>query len=335
MSSHPESEFDTERAWSDLQSTARRMGEAEDPAIYDALKAQFDALVANLRKSGASPPDSVLNDPLLRTQFVQRTSKSGEVDGKGVEVVDELFGVKIEPRAIPTTSTGSEDFTEVESSNSSAPPSSEELSMIDELIRRSKVAQMRGNRDEAASLLKQAESIAPSASTVLEAIGDELASARKFQEARRYYDRARRADPQNTSADRKFADSVFRSDAAKHTYANLDDSEVVADPRKAAILSYFVPGLGQFVTGQWLKGSIFLLGSFVCMLSSIRLGLMSGLAGIAGAKTGTPPSSFAYVLAGAGFIVYIANIVDMATRAKSTGARAFGRPTPPENLPYE
>ena len=59
------------------------------------------------------------------------------------------------------------------------PPTQEQLERIDNLIRLSKVAQMRGQKDEALRLLKEAESVAPYASAVLEAIGDELMAARQ------------------------------------------------------------------------------------------------------------------------------------------------------------
>ncbi len=325
--------FDVEKAWEQLRELANKMTTCSDADVYDAIKVSFDPLVAQLKTSQAIVPDWVLANGLLRTQFVPKANANPLMsDAQPAEAM--LFGMKAKsannsdllvPEAeIPT------DQEPVEK------PTAEQIANADRLIREARVFQMRGNRDEAMRLLKEAEAAAPNASLVLEAVGDELLEARKFGEARRYYDRARIADPLNLSADKKFADSVFRTNAAVHQYDPSLDAEIMANPKSAAILSFILPGLGQIVRGSTIKGLIFMLGYLACAGVALKMGLPAALVGL-----GTPnaPKSevnpMVWGVTSVGFLIYIANAIDVALSAKISGKKQFDRPRPPENLPFE
>lgn len=297
---------------------------AEAGEIYDALQGRFRTLIQELKTREAPIPPSVLNDPILRPHFLGKVETPEATEVPQEEL---LFGV---PKIRPTR-----DETDTPDEPLPPPPDPDQLAMAENLIRQAKVAQMRGNRDEAISLLKQAEAAAPGASPVIEAVGDELLAAGKVSEARKYYRRATLADPSNASAERKFAELVFRSEASAAT-AIIAESEVVANARSAAILSFFVPGLGQIVRGRVLTGIVFMVLVFGLWALAFALGLKGALAQILNTQTGRGPyNPIVFALVPIAVIIYFINVADVSSRAKMASAKSYERPTPPENLPFE
>lgn len=323
MNQNPGS-FDEASAWSELKDLSRRLISAEAGEIYDALQVRFQSLIQELKARESPIPPSVLNDPMLRPQFVGNSSEVKPTEPPHEEL---LFGV---PAVRPNSSDEQEN-----EEPPLTPPTPEQLAEAESLIRNAKVAQMRGNRDEAISLLKQAENAAPGASTVIEAVGDELLAAGKVGEARKYYRRAKVADPSNVSAERKFAELVFRSEASAAT-AIIAESEVVANARSAAILSFLVPGLGQIVRGRIATGITFIVLVFGLWALAFALGLKGALAQMLNAQTGRDPyNPLVFAIVPAAVILYFINVADVSSRAKMASTRSYERPPPPENLPFE
>lgn len=316
--------FDQAAAWNELKDLSRKLISAEAGEIYDALQVRFRHLIHELRLREAPIPPSVLNDPMLRPHFLVG-SEAPETSREPQEEL--LFGVPTVRPIQPEQPEQEEPLP--------PPPSPEQLAQADALIRQAKVAQMRGNRDEAISLLKQAEAAAPGASAVLEAVGDELLASGKVSDARKYYRKASKADPSNVSAERKFAELVFRSDASAATI-HLAESEVVANARSAAILSFFVPGLGQIVRGRVATGIVFMILIFGLWALAFALGLKGALAQLLNAQTAREPfNPIVYAIVPAAVILYFINVADVSSRAKMASTKSYERPKPPEDLPFE
>lgn len=319
--------FDAPAAWEAVVDLANRMTGASDPDVYDALKASFDSLLADLKSREAPIPPSVLAHPLLRERFLPN-SKTPKPEP---ETPAELFGATVE-RVPPTSDPAQDD----EAAWEPPPSTPEQIAEAENLLRLAKVAAMRGSRDEAADLLKRAEQAAPGASAVLEALGDEAAAQRKPAEARRLYDRARRADPANTSADRKHAELVFRTHAASQAFSPSGMAESAASAKSAALLSFFVPGLGQIVQGQYAKGAFFLVGVFGLWTIAIAFGLRETLSKILNVADQSGDINVVTVFCVLGAVIlWFVNFADASARAKLAGKRTIERPRPPEDLPYE
>lgn len=228
-----------------------------------------------------------------------------------------------------------------------APASQDQIVKADEFVRQARIAKMRGNAQEYSRLLRQAEQVAPGAASVLEALGDDLLAQNNVGEARLAYYKAHRMAPKNVQIERKYAEVVFKASASKGWQTQMMmEAEVVENAKRAAAVSAFVPGAGQIVLGDQVKGgimvAIWLLGVF---------GITIYVRSVAGAHT--RPSILVVFL----LMVFIANyvyaIVDCLNRAKGKGETAGlmayvnagegttvkrdkkERPIPPENLPFE
>ncbi len=221
-------------------------------------------------------------------------------------------------------------------------PTDSQKEEADKLLQRYRLEKQRGNKDFAERYLTEAVQLAPGYTYVVECQADEALSNRKSEEAKRLYRLARKIDPKNHSADGKLADLVFRSEAAPAA-AMLKVQEVSASAKSAAIMTALLPGLGQLVTGQTVKGiCIILLWVFLLIFSPAGIQSLTALATSKG-DVHTGP----LLALGATFCVYIGALVDMSAYSKSTAAREAlmgladkkkDRPKPPDesgNLPFE
>lgn len=212
-------------------------------------------------------------------------------------------------------------------------PTPEQREEADKLIQRYRLEKQRGNKDFALRYLGEAAQIAPGYTYVLECQGDEAAENRKIEEAKRLYKLAKAQDIRNTAAETKFAELVFRSQAAPAA-AHLKIQETSASGKSAAIMSAIVPGLGQFVTGQYVKAvAIFVIWG-VCLVIGDPLRTISGLVG-----PKVNPSGMAVLGLIGAFMTYLFNLVDMNGYIKSSAAREkfmgieakkVERPKPPD-----
>jgi len=243
-------------------------------------------------------------------------------------------------RATPANPVAQEAASKEESPEAQLPrPTDAQKDEADKLIQRYRLEKQRGNKDFAKRYLSEAAELAPGYTYVLECQGDEAADSRRIEEAKKYYKLAKEADIRNSSAETKFANLVFRAQAAPAA-AHLKVQEASTNTRNAGCLSAIVPGAGQFVLGQQGKGAVFFI-LYVACLFAVPTGIRSTTNLLS--QNGKPVETWAILgLAGA-FFIYIANIVDITSYAKSAAAREkfMGietkkeRPKPPVDKPFE
>jgi len=230
-------------------------------------------------------------------------------------------------------------------------PSAEQLEAADKLIQRAHLEKRRGNKQAASDLLKQATEVAPGASQVIEALGDDYAERRQYTAAKEAYQNAHRADPVNLGIERKLArlsmagiadlsiEDQLRLGSLDSPFMRQDES--LASPKVAVMLSFMMPGVGQLVTGQTKKG-LFILGLFLAS-SIVFILLWTSLH--------TSSDKFpliAFLPAALALATWIGAIADASSKAKGRGLGGFGfavriidpkdgpsRPVPPVNLPFE
>ncbi len=172
---------------------------------------------------------------------------------------------------------------------------------------------------------------------MVECQADELLRAGKRNEAMETYKIAFTLDKRNVSAERKHANLVFSSKASAISLS-MSVGESLASAKSATILCTFLPGLGQMVSGQMVKGGAF-AGIWICLMAAIIL-IPNGMSGIVGTVSGKArdvnPAIF-LVLGGA-FVVWISSLVDMQSVSRSHEARQKREkalhPPPPVDLPY-
>lgn len=306
-------------AWEKLQTLVQRHLSSVDDTERENLRREVEALAISLKDSGASVPGWAKEERSLRKYFaIQDATLDAPADATGPF-----------PVGVPSTSEPTIEAVPV----SNQPTTPEQLEEAESLIRQAKVFQMRNQRKEAGELLQRAATVAPNASNVLEALGDEYMAQRKTGEAKAMYDRARKADPNNISADRKFAELVFSAVKANMDYTRYADSEVVANSKSAAVLSFFFPGIGQMVMGEWVKGVIFFVVAFTCWALSRQFGLFDLILVIGGKNANLNPSLF--LTLAIAFITHFAASADAGIKGKATIKKKVEHPVPPSNLPFE
>ncbi len=228
------------------------------------------------------------------------------------------------------------------------PPTPMQLQQAENLIRLANVEKIRGNKQKSAELLNEAAAVAPGSAIVLEAIADGMIERKRWRDAKSALEKAVKLDPKNASLERKFAEVVLMS----ATGGSIDDqlrnalrdpllptsSESLASARSATLLSFFIPGAGQFVLGRSVAGGIF-FGGWIIMIFWLFLQQhdLKGLLGMAGLPTNVKrPDNLTvlvpiFVAAG----IHLASIFQCAALAKAPTHRNYKRPEPPANLPFE
>lgn len=219
-----------------------------------------------------------------------------------------------------------------------APATPAQIAEAEKALAAARVAKMRGQKQEADRLLEQAQKAAPTAPTVLEAIGDDYAERGQTKKAMDAYKRAHELDPKNIAIERKYAECVLKNDAVANAMMHMlgeDSIETVANANIATVLSVFVPGLGQMVTGQVPKGATFLGGWLIGWIWAFLTpdGLTNLVKSVGGAKSSF--NTFVLVPVFIALVFHMAAIYDAASRAKSARRPKVNRPVPPANLPFE
>lgn len=216
------------------------------------------------------------------------------------------------------------------------PPTREQLDQAENFIRQARLARSRGLTSQANEFLAKAEAAAPTSPIVLEFIGDDNAERGQYRKAKEAYQKALTVDPKNAAIERKYGMMVLKAD----THLNLamySDYEVVANAKRATILTCFLPGLGQLVTGEKVKGSI-IMALWVGTIVLIRvlpngvkslMELMTANIGARGFDMGV------LGLAAFALLLHIGAIVDSSMKAKSYESIKILHPEPPEKLPFE
>ena len=232
------------------------------------------------------------------------------------------------------------------------PPSPEELERSEQFIREARVATMRGQAAEAAELLKQAAEAAPTSINVLEMQGDELAKQNRHKEARAAYKKALRIDPKHIAIERKYAEAVLKSSdnltIDDQMRMNLSESpfinsgDQIASVKAATLLSVFIPGAGQFVTGETKKGLGIFFGWLFCMFFLILMNddikVLLSMAGVGTRTEGVSQfNAFVLVPMSIAFILHISSIIMIAVKVSESEKTQPKKthPKPPVDLPFE
>jgi TM2 domain-containing membrane protein YozV len=217
------------------------------------------------------------------------------------------------------------------------PPTPEQEERAEEILRRANLTRVRGDREGASKLIEEAVAVAPGSSRVLEAQADDFVDRRQLAKARDTYKAAVAADPGNVSAERKLGETVLALQLASDPASILGgvQDESYASGRAAALLSFLVPGLGQFVTGQTTKGVSFFAAWLVGVVWAILT--PNGLSGIPTmfGRAGQPPAPIVFVPLLIAMVAWVASIGDANASAKSRPARKPERPVPPVDKPFE
>jgi hypothetical protein len=191
-------------------------------------------------------------------------------------------------------------------------------------IRKLQLAKKRGDVNLIASILKELHEVAPGSSLVTEIEGDDLIERGQRALARLKYDRARKLDPKNISADRKFAETVFAMDASQITAltGNMSDLERVAIAKAHLTQSFLLPGLGQIFKGEMQRG-LFMMGGYIIALFWLLL-IPNGLVGLLdlfgmSQKTHAAFNGIVFIPLFLMAVFWIWSIADASTEVKKLG----------------
>jgi hypothetical protein len=115
------------------------------------------------------------------------------------------------------------------------------------------------------------------------------------------------------------------------SYAQEDEKYVRKDPILAGALSWYVPGLGQFYSGAFLKGAAFLIieeGLLITTILSVAelelsvsSGVSLGLNVTAKDDTNRNERTLAIVMGSALVVVHFVNIIDAVNSARNFNMR--------------
>jgi tetratricopeptide (TPR) repeat protein len=188
----------------------------------------------------------------------------------------------------------------------------------------------RGDREGAERLLAEALGVDPESSLAHETRGDLLLERRQTRGALEAFQRAVESDATNVSAERKLAETALAIKMASSPELFMEAADdVFASGKSAVVLSFLLPGLGQFVSGEQTKGTamfaVWILGVVGAFL------VPDGLAGLASLVGGKGPAFNPLVLLPLFLAVaaWLAAIGDASGRAKTLEPVRIERPRPP------
>lgn len=218
------------------------------------------------------------------------------------------------------------------------PPTPEQADQAERLVRHAMLEKQRGNKAAASKLLEEAVTVAPGASTTLEALGDDFAERRRVKEALDCYKRAMTIDPKNVGLAKKHANLVFSAGSLgsieDQLRAGLSDSvflsqsDAVASLGAARFVSYFFPGLGHVLLGRPGIGFGLLAGWIACFIWGGIVQIKSG--GQHGFHSGLFPPLFI------GAVILIVAVSTLGGERSAARSKAKPKhPTPPVNLPFD
>lgn len=211
-----------------------RPADAEAPAAKTPVPQNMSALPADVRQALQLPTSPDSPESLARERLAAKTAERV----KQIEQLD----------------LGLPEFRE------STPQESQQA---DRLLRDANIARKRENYREAEAKCKEALKLIPKEASALEFLGDLYQDLAKVDEAMAAYKRATLADPRRATAERKYADLLMRQE-----HWEIVGADIEAAPQKrwmAPTLSLLLPGAGQAVNGQWVKGLIVLALAVLCI----------------------------------------------------------------------
>jgi hypothetical protein len=213
----------------------------------------------------------------------------------------------------------------------------EQAERIEQLNRELQVYRRRDDQAQIKRILEEMREISPNSSPVWEALGDEAAAAKDYKAARDAYKRAFESDELNKSAERKHADMVAAIELPGIELPTGGDFEAASNGMVGVLLSAFLPGLGQVVTGFPQKGgamiAIYLVAWFFVFL--IPNGI-AGLMALVGISKGSPFNGLVLVPLLVAMVTWIVSLADASTTAKKYQShKRIDRPIPPVDKEFE
>ncbi|MFW5698041.1 MAG: hypothetical protein ACOCX1_05755 [Fimbriimonadaceae bacterium] len=244
----------------------------------------------------------------------------------------------------PTVETPEETPTPAEEPNPKEPeippkPSEADVEKAEQELRQASVLRIRGMETKALDCLDEALRLAGGSATVQEAVGDEYKLMGRSRASYAAYRMAFRIDPKNPRIEDKFAEMHFQTTEALAAGMAGSSSAVLmmADAKRAAIFSLFVPGLGQLTLGDRRRGLTMLITFLVSLVWLILTpDGISGLLRLVFASAGS--SQFNGVVLVPLFVlfaVYLWSIGDAKGKADKVKAEKVKRPVPPVDKSFE
>lgn len=149
--------------------------------------------------------------------------------------------------------------------NAPGEPPLDREQIADEL-RKAHLLKMRGSSVEAMAHLRSLTESRPDEPAFWETYGDELIEAELLEQARDAYFQAKELRKPRLSAEKKYADVVYRISTGGMPMSQAD---VLGSPALLALASALLPGAGQFLNGQLAKAAALFGAWLVCFLPLI------------------------------------------------------------------
>lgn len=215
------------------------------------------------------------------------------------------------------------------------PATPEQIEKAEGLIRQANLAKIRGDRDAFDKLLDEAAAVAAGSSTVQEALGDAYLERRQTRKAKDAYHRAVKLDAKNVSAERKYGECVLAIQMALDPTFGLAADDSLASGKAGVVLSFLLPGLGQIVSGQYLKGGG-ILGLWLAAWAW-AVAVPNGFGGLGSllGRQGPPFNPVFFVPIFIAACCWLFGISDASSRAKRFEPRSVQRPVPPVDKNFE
>lgn len=226
------------------------------------------------------------------------------------------------------------------------PPTQEQMEKAEALVRQAKVERMRGNRQAASDLLRQATEVAPTAPALLETLGDDAMERHNYKQARQAYERAMKVSSKNIALERKHAEAILKAESGLSVEDQLrlgltgspfiSGEDMKASRKSATILNAFFPGLGQLALGQTTKGAILIALWVLCLVGIVLLrgDFTALMQTVFTGRSDQKPTLLVLLPIFLALVVYVGALADLKGTEKE-GIHKVDRPKPPVNLPFE
>ena len=162
---------------------------------------------------------------------------------------------------------------------------------LGELVRRTRRAISANRFTQAEALAAEANELAPDTTTVEELLGDVAMAQKRYEDARRHFERALAIEPINADAEAKIGEAVIRIRESTDAVGRMEQAGENPDEHKpfnkqpiSAAFYSAIPGLGHLYCGDYYKG-VAIAGVSMLLLAWILSTLLTyqGATMIAGA----------------------------------------------------
>jgi tetratricopeptide (TPR) repeat protein len=189
-----------------------------------------------------------------------------------------------------------------------------EKDRAEELMREANLARRRERFGDAEARIREALALTPGDAMAIEMLGDVLQGVGRVDEAMLAYRRATQADPNRSASERKYAVLLMR----QQQWSGEDPEALPRRPMISTLLSCLLPGAGQMLNGETVKGFALIAGVCVCVLGLMFWGDVG-----AGPRRGLNPGVL--IPLGAMGVLYIYAIADANAGARRSSGRSGGK----------